>query len=59
VLRFIAVFAGLFLVGLAIAWLFTKDGRYLRMAWRTVQVVGLLFIAFMLIYVFERVLLLV
>ena len=59
VLRFVGLFTVLFLLGLGVAYLLTKDRRYLRLAWRTVQVVGLLFIAFMLLYVFERVLLLV
>jgi hypothetical protein len=59
VLRFIGVFAALFLLGLGVAYVLTRDKRYLRMAWRTAQVVGLLFVAFMLIYVFERVLLVV
>lgn len=59
VLRFVGLFSALFLVGLGVAYVLTKDKRYLRLAWRTVQVVGLLFVAFMLLYVFERVLLVV
>jgi hypothetical protein len=59
ILRFVGLFTALFLVGLGVGYVLTKDKRYLRIAWRTVQVVGLLFVAFMLLYVFERVLLVV
>ena len=59
VLRFVVVLAGLFLLGLGIAYVVTRDRRYLRLAWRTVQVVVLLAVAFGLLYVFERVLLIV
>lgn len=57
ILRFVALAAGLFLLGLGIAFVVTRDRRYLRIAWRTVQVVVLLAVAFGLLYVFERVLL--
>jgi hypothetical protein len=57
VLRFVALAAGLFLLGLGVAFVVTRDRRYLRIAWRTVQVVVLLAVAFGLLYVFERVLL--
>lgn len=57
ILRFIAAAAGLFLLGLGVAFVVTRDRRYLRIAWRTVQVVVLLAVAFGLLYVFERVLL--
>ncbi len=56
VLRTIGLFAGLFLVGLVLAWVVTKDRKYLKLAWTTVQVLVLLFVAFGLFYVFERVL---
>ena len=57
ILRFVVLAAGLFLLGLGIAFVVTRDRRYLRIAWRTVQVVVLLAVAFGLLYVFERVLL--
>ena len=57
VLRFVAAIAALFLLGLGVAYLFTRDRRYLRTAWRTVQAVVVLLVAFGLLYVFERVLL--
>lgn len=57
ILRFVALAAGLFLLGLGIAFVVTRDRRYLRIAWRTAQVVVLLAVAFGLLYVFERVLL--
>jgi nucleoside permease NupC len=57
VLRFVVIFGGLFLAGLLIAWILTRQRRYLQVAWRTVQVVLVLAVAFGLFYVFERVLL--
>ena len=57
VVRFVVVFAALFLLGLGVAYLLTRERRYLRIAWRTVQLVVLLLVAFGLFYVFERVLL--
>lgn len=57
VLRFVVLAAALFLLGLGVAFLITRDRRYLRIAWRTIQVVVLLAVAFGLLYVFERVLL--
>ena len=57
VLRFIVLAAGLFLLGLGVAFLVTRNRRYLRIAWLTVQIVVLLAVAFGLLYVFERVLL--
>lgn len=55
VLRTIGLLAGFFLVGLVLAWVLTKERRYLKLAWTTVQVLVLLFVAFGLLYVFERV----
>jgi hypothetical protein len=49
---------GLMLAGLVVAFLVTKNRRYLTIAWLAVQVLLLLAIAFGLLYVFERVLLL-
>lgn len=57
VLRLIVVLAALFLLGLGIAYVVTRDRRYLRIAWLTIQIVVLLLVAFGLLYVFERVLL--
>lgn len=45
-------------MGLVGAYLFTRNRRYLTIAWLAVQVMLLLAIAFALLYVFERVLLL-
>jgi len=58
IVRFVVLLGILFLLGLGIAFVVTRDRRYLRLAFRTVQVIGLLVIAFALFYVFERVLLL-
>ena len=58
VLRIVAIACGLLLAGLVVAFLVTKNRRYLTIAWLAVQVVLLLGIAFALLYVFERVLLL-
>jgi nucleoside permease NupC len=57
ILRFVVLAAGVFLLGLGIAFVVTRDRRYLRIAWRTVQVVVVLAVAFGLLYVFRRVLL--
>lgn len=57
ILRFVVLAAALFLLGLGIAFLVTRDRRYLRIAWRTIQVVVVLAVAFGLLYVFRRVLL--
>lgn len=57
VLRFVALIAGLLLLGLVVAFVVTRNRRYLRIAWLTVQIVVLLAVAFGLLYVFERVLL--
>ena len=57
VLRFVVLAAALFLLGLGVAFLVTRNRRYLRIAWLTVQIVVLLAVAFGLLYVFERVLL--
>ena len=58
VIRFIVAIAALFLLGLGIAFVVTRDRKYLRIAFRSLLVVLLLVVAFALIYVFERVLLL-
>lgn len=57
VLRFVVMIGGLFLAGLLIAWILTKQRRYLQIAWRTVQVLVVLAVAFGLVYLFERILL--
>ena len=57
VLRFVVLIALLFLVALVGAYLATKDRKYLRIAGKTLQAVVLLFVAFALFYLFERVLL--
>ena len=46
------------LAGLVVAFLVTKNRRYLTIAWLAVHILLLLAIAFALLYVFERVLLL-
>jgi len=58
VLRIVAIAGGLMLAGLVVAFLVTKNRRYLTIAWLAVQILLLLAIAFALLYVFERVLLL-
>lgn len=56
VLRFVALAAGLFLLALGIAYLVTRNRRYLRIAWRTLQILLLSGVAFGLLYLFARVL---
>ena len=57
VLRVVGLAAALLLAGLVAAFLVTRNRRYLTIAWLAVQVVLLLAVAFGLLYVFERVLL--
>ena len=59
VVRIVVLFAALFLLGLGVAWLLTRNRKYLRIAWRTLQLVVVLLVALGLLYVFERVLLMV
>ncbi len=59
VVRIVVLFAALFLLGLGVAYVLTRDRRYVRIAWRALQIVVLLLVAFGLLYVFERVLLMV
>ena len=56
-LRFLVAFLVLWLLGLGVAYVVTKNKRYPRIAWLTVQVAVLLAVALMLLYLFERVLL--
>jgi hypothetical protein len=58
ILRIVAIAGGLMLAGLVVAFLVTRNRRYLTIAWLAVQILLLLGIAFALLYVFERVLLL-
>ena len=48
----------LFLLGLTVAWLVTRDRKYLLIARKSALVFGLLAVALGLLYIFERVLLL-
>ena len=57
ILRFVAIFGGLLLAGLVAAFIVTRNRRYLKIAWLAIQIVLLLAIAFALLYIFERVLL--
>ena len=57
VLRFLVAFATLWLLGLGVAYVATRNRRYLKIAWLTLQVAVLLAVALMLLYLFERVLL--
>ena len=58
VIRFVVAIAALLLLGLGIAFVVTRDRKYLRIAGRSLLAVLLLVVAFALAYVFERVLLL-
>ena len=58
ILRVVGIALALLLLGLVAAFLVTKNRRYLTIAWLSVQIVALLAVAFGLLYVFERVLLL-
>jgi len=56
-LRAVAIFGGLLVVGLLVAYAVTRNRRYLRIAWLAIQILMLLGVAFGLVYVFSRVLL--
>ena len=56
-LRFLAAFLALWLVGLGVAYVLTKNRRYLVLATLTLQIGLLIAVALMLLYLFERVLL--
>jgi ABC-type nitrate/sulfonate/bicarbonate transport system permease component len=58
IVRVVAILAALLLGGLGIAFLVTRNRRYLRIAWIFAQLALLFAIALALLYVFERVLLL-
>lgn len=58
ILRFVVLIAALLLAGLVVAYMVTRDRKYLRIAGRAGLAVLVLGIAFALLYVFERVLLL-
>lgn len=57
-LRLFLPVAALFLLGLGIAWLVTRDRKYARLAWRVLQATVVLLVAYGLFFVFSRVLLL-
>lgn len=57
VVRLVVLFTALFLVGLGVAFVLTRNRKYLRIAWLALQIVLVLLVAFGLLYVFERVLL--
>jgi len=44
------------MVGLVVAFLVTRNRRYLRIAWLALQVMALMGVAFALLYIFQRVL---
>ncbi len=58
VLRVVLIAGALFLLGIGIAFLVTRDRKYLRLGWRVAQWVLVLLVAAGLVYVFSRVLLL-
>ena len=57
VLRLILVLSLAVIAGLGLAWLFTRDPKYLRMISRTVRFVIVLLIVIGLVFVAERVIL--
>ena len=59
ILRFVVLIAALLLAGLGIAFVVTRDRKYLGIAWRMALAVVVLVVAFARLYVFERVLLVV
>jgi Na+-driven multidrug efflux pump len=57
VLRLLLVLSLAVIAGLALAWLFTKDAKYLRIAARILRFIVVLGVVVALIYVVERLLL--
>ena len=56
--RFLVAFAALAVAALGVAFVLTRDRKYLRWAWRGVQVVLIVCVVLGLLYVLERVVLL-
>jgi hypothetical protein len=56
VLRVVLIFGALLMLGLGVAFLVTRNRRYLRIAWLAAQIMGLMAVAFALLYIFQRVL---
>ena len=50
------MFGVLMIVGSLAGWVFTRNRRFLALAWNITRILGLLAIAAALLYVFERVL---
>ena len=44
------------MLGLGVAFLVTRNKRYLKLAWLAIQVMALLAVGFALLYIFQRVL---
>jgi hypothetical protein len=59
ILRIVVILAALFLLGLGVAFAITRNRRYLRIAWRTLQAIVVLLVAFGLLYLFSRVLMVI
>lgn len=57
VFRLILVLALIVLAGLALAWMFTKDRKYLRIAGRIVRFLVVLGVVMALVFVAERLIL--
>ena len=57
VLRLILVLSLAVMAGLVLAWLYTRDGKYLRFAGRITRFLIVLGVAVALIYIAERVVL--
>ena len=58
ILRVLLVAGALFALGLGLAYAFNRDPKYLRLGMRVGQIALVLIVAFGLVYVFSRVLLL-
>lgn len=57
ILRLILVLGLATLAGLVLAWLFTRDKKYLRIAGRIVRFLIVLFVVLALVFIAERVIL--
>jgi hypothetical protein len=57
VFRFLLAFAAIAVAALGVAFVLTRDRKYLRWAWRGVQAVLIVCVAIGILYVLERVVL--
>ena len=58
ILRVLLIFSALFFGGMFVAYVFSRNEKYLRLSWQVFRALMVLLVAYGLFYVFSRVLLL-